>query len=104
MISLLERIGGPTDAGVSDPCQRDSNGQQQRRENQKKLGRGRKARESLGNRHCATRSSVLRLAELPKQVEEIVGHRFPQCVVVNGAQRSAEIAAALLGGIPLRRR
>lgn len=91
----FERGIGLTDAAFAHQRERDSDRQQDRCQNEEELGPGRQPCEALRQRHDAG-SAGTGLAELSEQIEEIVGNRFAQRVVIDRAQCAAEIARAWL--------
>ena len=65
-------------------------------QDEQQLGGGRQPREPLGGGSPCALSHRDRSAELAEQIEEIVGNGFAQRVVIDRAQRAAEVGRALL--------
>jgi len=84
------------DAAVADPGQRNANRQDRKRKDQQQLCCSRKPREPLGETHRPARFNLETSAELADEIEEIVGDRFTKRIVVDRAERTAEIGRPLL--------
>ena len=83
----------------ADQGQRNPDRQQESRQDQEEFGGRRKSGEPAGNAHRADKPESGSLAELTNEVEKVVGNGFAQSIVVNRAQRAAEIGRSLLARI-----
>ena len=84
---------------AADQGQRNPDRQQESRQDQEEFGGRRKSGEPAGNAHRADKPESGSLAELTNEVEKVVGNGFAQSIVVNRAQRAAEIGRSLLARI-----
>jgi hypothetical protein len=89
----FERVIGLADAAFAEDCESNADRQQDRSEDEEKLGRRRQAREALGER---PREISRWLGELADETCEVVGDRFAQGIVVHRPERAPQIASALL--------
>ena len=89
------------DSAVSKPGECDPDRQQDRGKDKEKLGSRRQPGESLSCRHDFEPKAKTLLAELSQKIEEIVGHRFAERIVVDRAKRAPEVALALAASTAL---
>ncbi len=94
--SLAQRLVGFANAGLRNPHQGNADRKQCGSEDQQQLCRCWQGCKPLGGGPAhGIGCRITASAELSEEIEEVVGNRFAQRVVINRAQRSADVAGPL---------